>query len=189
MIKRVVKYSVLLVFIPTLAMTQSVTILGDNTDARDCYFAAQIAVQMQSSSKSDVTTCTRALQTPQLGQRDRAATYINRGILYVALEDYQAAIDDYAKAEELHPEFGALHVNRGNLYFMGQAYDSAIREYNIALQMGVRQQSVAHLNRGMAYEKLGRLREAMADYQQALELAPEWLLVRDKLERVKKKLN
>lgn len=171
-----------------LLAAQSVTILGDSGDARECYFAAQIAVQMQSASRSEVETCNNALQQ-NLHLRDRAATLINRGILHVALEEYQKAIDDYATAERLYPEFGAIHVNRGNLFFMSQAYDGAIVEYNKALAMGLRQESVAYLNRGMAYEKLGRLLEAKTDYQQAIELSPEWHVAQSKLDRVIKKLN
>ena len=168
---------------------QSVTIIGQSEDARECYFSAQIAIQMQSASRSDLETCTRALQTQNLAARDKAATFINRGIIYVALEDYQEAVDDYAVAENLFPEFGAVHVNRGNLFFISEVYDGAIKEYNKALEIGLTQQSVAYLNRGMAYEKLGRLQEAKTDYLQAIELSPEWKQPQYKLERVNKKLN
>ncbi len=183
------------IFIVSLLLTgkvvsaQSVTILGQSEDARECYFSAQIAIQMQSASRSDIETCNRALQTQNLGLRDKAATYINRGVIHVALENYQEAIDDYATAENLHPEFGAIHVNRGNLFFLSEVYDGAIKEYNKALEMGLTQQSVAYLNRGMAYEKLGRLQEAKTDYLQAIELAPDWKQAQSKLERVNKKLN
>ena len=170
-------------------LAQSVTILGQSEDARECYFSAQIAIQMRSASRSDIETCNSALQSQNLGLRDKAATYINRGVINVALENYQKAVDDYATAEKLFPEFGAIHVNRGNLFFLSEVYDGAIREYNKALEMGVPQQSVAYLNRGMAYEKLGRLEEAKTDYLQAIELSPDWKQAQSKLERVNKKLN
>ena len=178
----------LLVFSCT-GLAQSVTIIGQSEDARECYFAAQIAIQMQSASRSDIETCSRALQTQNLGLRDKAATFINRGIIYVALEDYQDAIKDYKTAENLYPDFGAIHVNRGNLFFISEAYDGAIKEYNKALDVGLTQESVAYLNRGMAYEKLGKLQQAKTDYLQAIQLSPDWKQAQNKLERVNKKLN
>ena len=174
---------------PLSALAQSVTILGDNSAARECFFAAQLAVQMQTTSRSEVQTCSDALLGEILGLRDRAATFINRGILYVALEDYQSAVKDYAAAMRLYPEFGAIYVNRGNLYFLGEQYDTAIQEYDKALELGLKQESVAHLNRGMAYEKLGKFQQAEADYRQALALVPDWHVAKSKLERVLQKIN
>ena len=120
--------------------------------------------------------------------RDKAATFVNRGVLHVADENYQKAVDDYATAMELYPGFGAIYVNRGNLFFLGESYKSAIAEYDKALDMGVTQIHVAHLNRGMAYEKLGEFQKALSDYQVALELAPEWTAAKMKRERVLSKI-
>ena len=160
MISSVKKFSFLLFInllsIPLYSTAQSVSILGDSADARECYFSAEIAIQMHSTSRMEIETCTNALNFQNLRLRDKAGTYINRGILYVAMEEYQKAIKDYARAEKLYPDFGAIHVNRGNLFFMGESYDSAISEYTRALGMDLRQDHVAYLNRGMAYEKLGK---------------------------------
>jgi len=43
---------------------------------------------------------------------------------------------------------------------------------------------IAFLNRGMAYEAQGHLDQAETDYRKALELAPQWPLAQQKLERV-----
>ena len=181
--------SIFLGFIPSTSLAQSVTVLGTSAEAQECYFSAQVAIQMQSTSRSEIRACTNALLTQNLGLRDKAGTYINRGILYVALGEYQLAIRDYATAKKLYPKFGAIYVNRGNLFFIGESYDSAIAEYNKALDLGLRQNYVAHLNRGMAYEKLGKFYKAEADYRQAIALAPEWNEAKSKLERVLIKIN
>ncbi len=174
---------------PLSSSAQSVTILGDSVDARECYFSAQIAIQMQSTSSSEIETCSRALKLRDLRLRDKAATYINRGILYVAMTEYQKAVKDYASAKALYPDFGAIYVNRGNLFFMGESYDSAVSEYTRALDLGLHQEHVAHLNRGMAYEKLGKYDQAEADYRLAVDLAPEWKLAQSKLEHMLLKMN
>ncbi|MBT7952358.1 MAG: tetratricopeptide repeat protein [Gammaproteobacteria bacterium] len=174
---------------PFSASAQSVTILGDSDDARECYFSAGIAIQMQNTSSSEIETCSRAIGLGNLRLRDKAATFVNRGILYAADEQYQEAIKDYERAMKLYPEFGAIYVNRGNLFFLGQSYDSAILEYTKALDLDLRQDYVAYLNRGMAYEKLGKLSNAESDYRLAIELAPEWSVAKSKLERVLIKIN
>ncbi len=168
---------------------QSVTILGDSADARECYFSAGIAIQMQSTSRSEIKTCSNALNLQNLRVRDKAATYVNRGILFAANEQYFEAVKDYERAMKLYPKFGAIYVNRGNLFFLGQSYDSAIMEYTKALNLDLRQDYIAYLNRGMAYEKLGKLSNAESDYRLAIELAPEWSVAKSKLERVLLKIN
>ncbi len=189
LLKRLAVLCLLFLFTGTHVFAQSVTIIGDSEDAKECYYSAQLAVQMQSASRSELTACSNALITQNLRIRDKAATLINRGIIYVALEEYQQAVKDYERAEKLYPEFGAIHVNRGNLFFLGESYDSAILEYNKALDIGLNQTYVAHLNRGMAYEKLGQLHKAEADYREAIALVPDWKVAQSKLDRVLGKLN
>ena len=120
---RILTLTLVFLISPATASAQSVTILGNSTDAKECFFSAGLAVQMESTSRSELQTCNKALKNPNLGIRDKAATYVNRGILYVALEDYQMAIKDYANAMKLYPKFGAIYVNRGNLFFIGKSYD------------------------------------------------------------------
>ncbi|MFT5132946.1 MAG: tetratricopeptide (TPR) repeat protein [Gammaproteobacteria bacterium] len=186
---RLFLFAVFLLCVFSNSFAQSVTVIGDSANARECYMSAGLATQMQSASMSEIESCNDALNGDNMKLRDRAATYINRGILYVAMGEYQDAIEDYAVAKNLYPKFGAIYVNRGNLFFIGESYDSAISEYSKALDLGLNQDYVAHLNRGMAYEKLGRLDEAETDYRQAIELAPEWKEAKSKLERVLIKIN
>jgi tetratricopeptide (TPR) repeat protein len=182
-------FVIILLLFPFSSTAQSITVIGGSLDAKECYLSAQFAIQMQSTSRSEIAACTRSLTIEKLSLRDKAATFVNRGVLYVAMEEYQSAIEDYASAMKLHPDFGAIYVNRGNLFFLGESYDSAILEYSKALDLNVRQDHVAYLNRGMAYEKLGKLYAAETDYRQAIELAPEWALAKNKLERVLNKIN
>ena len=176
--------SILLFSAPLYVSAQAINVIGNSTNARECYEAAQIAVQLQSASRNDVEKCTYSLENEPLRLRDRAATYANRGILFVANEEYEKAVKDYKRAKNMYPEFGAIHVNIGNLFFMSDSYDRAIDEYTKALGLNTSSSHVAHLNRGMAYEKLGKYNEAETDYRTALEIFPEWSIATSKLERV-----
>lgn len=183
-----ISIALLLLSVSPAAWTQAVSVIGGGSSARECYLAAQIAAQLQSASRSEIEDCDLALEHGNLSLRDLAATYVNRGVLHVAVSEYEAAARDYRRAMELQPNFGAIYVNRGNLFFMAEIYQKAIDEYTKALGMNLSLSHVAHLNRGMAYERLGKYPAAETDYRRALEIAPEWSVATSKLERVLSKM-
>lgn len=170
------------------AGAQSMTVLGGDSYARECYTAATFAALMHSASREDLETCTNALDYGKLSTRDLLATYVNRGVVYVALEEYQKAARDYATALNLEPRSGEVYVNRGNLSFLDKAYSEAIAEYTKALELGLAKSHIAHFNRGMAHEHAGDLADAEADYRRAAELAPEWAQPQAKLDLLMRKL-
>lgn len=167
------------------AGAQSMTVIGGDSYARNCYAAATFAATMNSASHQDLETCSNALQYGALSPRDTLATLVNRGVVAVALEDYKQAVSDYEKAVELDPTTGEVYVNRGNLFFMGQAFDKAVAEYSTAIQVGLGKEHIAYYNRGLAYEKMKETENAVADYRRASELAPEWTRPQEKLEKLK----
>ncbi len=167
----------------------SMTVIGGGSQSTSCYHAATIATQIHYSSRGDADNCSYALDYGNLSLRDRAATLVNRGIIYMALEEYEHAIKDYQTAKKLIPDFGEVYVNVGNVFFMGKVYDKAIDEYTQAIERNLTKDHIAYLNRGMAYEKLGDLEHAEMDYRTAIELRPEWSLATGKLEQLESKKN
>ena len=186
MIGRVAVCSVLFaigLFLPLRGSAQAVKIYGVDSDARQCFDSARRAVAFGETTPFARNSCTTALAS-ELLTRDKAATYVNRGILSMALEEYGSALGDFDAAMVLHPEYGAIYVNRGNVFFIQDRYVSAIAEYTKAVAVEMDEYQVAYLNRGMAHEILGDLEAAEADYRRALELAPEWGIAISKLARV-----
>lgn len=174
--------------IPAAAGAQSMSVIGGESTARACYRSATLAAQMNIATSDDLKSCTYALEHTALRSRDRGATYLNRGIINVALERYEAAKRDYQKARELLPDKGEIYVNRGNMFFMGGIFDQAVDEYSHALSLGVTKEHIAYFNRGLAYEKLGNYRKAQADYRTAMDLSPAWQTPRHRLERLQDRL-
>ena len=164
----------------------SMNILTDNTYARDCFNAANVAARIHYTTREDVDNCTLALNFNDLSVSDRAATYTNRGIIYMALEDYERAISDYSTALYLEPEIGEIYVNIGNVYYMGKVYDKAIEEYTRAIDMRTSMIHVAYTNRGRAYENLGDLDNAEKDFSEALKIIPDSTFLQEKLEQLRK---
>lgn len=177
-------------FISSGVSAQSVTILSNNEDARECYYVARVlAAHPAMESIYTESSCNRALeQKDTYSTRDLAALYINRGIILGAQEDYQAAFNDYKTALDIDPEIPETYVNLGNLYFLSNKLDRAKEFYDKSLELGIRKSHVVILNRGMVYEKKGQLEQAEIEYRKALELVPEWQLGLDKLEALHRKM-
>ena len=99
------------------AQAQSVTYFGANNDARACHEGAQRSARTHLVDTEALHRCTIALNHGRLKARNRAATYVNRGILRAGLGQYRAAMGDYQSAENLYPAFTEILVNRGNVFF------------------------------------------------------------------------
>lgn len=168
----------------TTCHAQSIQVFGGGQSARNCYLAASIAAQRHYASQQDIKECTFALENASLRLRDVVATLVNRGIIYVALDEYELAIKDYDKAYKISPDIPEIHVNRGNMLFMSRVFDQAVTEYTRAIELDFPKLYIAFYNRGLTFEKMGKLDKAAADYQRALELMPDWRRAKDKLERI-----
>jgi len=59
--------------------------------------------------------------------------YNNRGIVYDDLKEYDKAMADYNKANEINPQYAMAYNNRGSVYYDLKEYDKAIKDYNKAL--------------------------------------------------------
>lgn len=170
--------------------TEAVTVLGSNASASDCYMSAQMTARNNVyASMADVNNCTNALSVAGITPRDKAATYVNRGILYTNLEMFDQALSDYEQARKISPNRVEVYVNLANIFFLKRVFDKAIVEYTKALELDVQKKHVIFYNRGLAYEYIDDYINAEADYRRSIELAPDWYLPNEKLERVLEKIN
>ena len=179
---------VLTVIFPLSGYAQSLQVIGGNSLAKDCYEVSSLASLNGSASRVDLDVCTRAITDGGLKKKDLVATYVNRGIIYVAMQDFPSAARDYERAIGLSSNVAESYVNRGNLWFLAKRFDEAIQDYERALQLDFSKTHIALLNRGMAKESLGELKEAQQDYLAALNLVEGWPTALAKLERVNRKL-
>jgi tetratricopeptide (TPR) repeat protein len=128
-----------------------------------------------------------------------ANAYHNRGVAYMKLRAYNQAFEDYNQALTLNPYFTMGYYNRGNLHFQLQDYEKAIADYSQGISlnnyhnydsevidadneenatMSDYEQSInnnfniaiIYYNRGLAYQKLEKYHNALADFRQALRL-------------------
>jgi tetratricopeptide (TPR) repeat protein len=166
------------------AFGQSVMVVGGQGSARQCYDNATNAVLWRIASIKDASDCTYALENVSLNLRDRTATFINRGVIYSASEEYDLALSDYERALSMMSDVGVAYLNKGNVMFMVREFDDAIEQYNLALEHEEHKLHVVYLNRGMAYENSGKADLAYSDYSEALKIIPEWHEATKRMDRL-----
>lgn len=151
------------------AQAQAVTVLGGGM-ARAC---SNAALGGQSDVKSE-EMCTMALESELLSLRDRAGTYVNRGVLKLRRKEFSQAEFDFNRAVETKPDLGEAYVNRGASRVGAKRYADGLADINKALEIGVDEPEKAYFNRALAYEGLDNLKAAYFDFRKAQELAPTW---------------
>lgn len=127
--------------------------------------------------------CTEALETEFLNARDRAGTYINRGVLKLRRGRYVDATHDFNEAVRLKPDMGEAYVNRGASAVGQQLYAQGLVDLNKGIELGIQEPAKAYYNRALAYEGLDDAKSAYFDYQKASEIQPDWDAPRRELVR------
>jgi tetratricopeptide (TPR) repeat protein len=156
----------------------AVTVLGD-TSAQECSEAAF----HDKADDASMGACNLALSGELLGRRDRAGTFINRGVMWMIRKDYQAARGDFERAIAIDPDLGEAWVNRGAINILDKRYQDGISDIDKGLQLGTEEPAKAYYNRGVAYEGIDDEKSAYLDYEQALTLEPGWDLPKQELLR------
>lgn len=151
---------------PAFAAT---TVIG-GAQARDCYLAADSG----RPTGDALAVCTSAIDHEPLGRRDLAATYVNRGVIYLQMRRGEAALADLTVAVKLAPDLAEAFVNQGAAYVLVGDAEAARAALDTGIALGPKQPHEAYFNRAIAREALGDTKGAYLDYVEAQRLAPEW---------------
>lgn len=138
--------------------------------AHDCYEAAK----KPGRPRDDIATCTAALEHGGISPADRAATLVNRGVLYDVLKNYQAAWADYNGALAINPDLGDAYINRGAALMRMQRSDEGIWDIRKGMTLGTSLPAVAYYDLAVAEENLGQVKQAYFDYKRALDADPNY---------------
>jgi tetratricopeptide (TPR) repeat protein len=158
------------------------TVIGGGF-AEDCSKSAKAVAVNRPAHVDALNECTLAIQNEVLGIHDLASTYVNRGVIYMAGRQYDAALKDFDSALMIERELPEAFVNRGAaLIGMGRDADG-IAEINRGLALNPTDPERAYYNRALAEENLNDLKGAYYDYKKALELKPDWEMAKTQLAR------
>ena len=140
----------------------------------DCFRASHAAQSLaERGLRNGIAACNAAL-AGNLGQYDRAATLVNRGILQAAAHNDDAAVADFNAALSRDANLSPAYMNRGLVMLRAARYDEARADFTRAIDLGTADLHVAYFNRGEAQEAAGNLLAAYHDYRKAQELAPDF---------------
>ena len=165
------------VFAPSQARA-AVTVFSSGF-AGQCFHAAKFGGDIQAG----IADCNRAIDTEQLSARDKAGTYINRGVLYMTVDDYVSAQRDFEAGVQLDPNLGEALVNLGGVKIAERHFAEGIADIDRGLALGPEEPEKAYYNRALADEAMDNVKAAYFDYTKAAELKPTWAPPRTELAR------
>ncbi|THD82585.1 MAG: tetratricopeptide repeat protein [Phenylobacterium sp.] len=165
-----------------LAAVAAVTLLAGATPARASVTviggglaeACSKAAMAGSSNIRDEAGCSQALSEEMLSPRDKAGTFVNRGIMRMRRGEMATAMQDFDQAVRFEPKLGEIYVNRGAALVGQHRYADGLVDLNKGIGLGIEEPAKAYYNRALAYEGLDDVKSAYFDYQKAVELSPEW---------------
>jgi tetratricopeptide (TPR) repeat protein len=158
----------------------TVAVIGDG-QAKVCFRLATYAKPEESALK----ICREALAQDDLSKRDRAATFVNRGVIEMGLKRMAEAQDDFNKGIALMPDLGEGYLNRGAAFIGQGRFAEALADLDTGLKLGVSRPEIGYYDRGIANEALGNVKAAYEDYRQALAIEPRFERASEQLKRFK----
>jgi tetratricopeptide (TPR) repeat protein len=99
----------------------------------------------------------------------RAEFFYNRGLLKRKNKDLAGAIQDYTQAISLDNKYDIAYKNRGLAYYLSAEYAKAIKDYDVNLQFNP-QDAETYYNRGLAKMGLRDRQGGCADWRKAQQL-------------------
>jgi tetratricopeptide (TPR) repeat protein len=162
--------------IPSATHAQTIVSMGKGY-AHDCFIYAKAGVD----PFDGVAVCDQAVAREAMTIKDRAATYDNRGVMLDLLGKTDKAAADFRQAMTLDPALGDPHVNLGSMLIKQQRYDAALESINKGIELGVSFPHIGYYDRAVAYQMMGKYKEAYFDYKKVLELEPSFTQASERL--------
>ncbi|HEX4077275.1 MAG TPA: hypothetical protein VHX61_00165 [Rhizomicrobium sp.] len=156
----------------------AVSVVGNGV-AHSCFQFAEFG----GNPTDGIATCSFALDQTALSVKDRAATFVNRGILHARDNNSDAALADYDRGIALNAALGEAYVDRGALLIVLRRYDDALADLDKGISLGANRLQIAYYDRAIVDEALGNIRAAYEDYKKAVDIQPDFSLATQQLAR------
>jgi tetratricopeptide (TPR) repeat protein len=136
------------------------------------HYSRAVSRQALGRSEEAISDCTDAISR----NPEHADAFYLRGTIRKALEQVESAISDMDAVLRIDPSYWEAYLGRGKLNSLQQNWRQAVADFNAAME----HDSAGRLDvreclylRGLAEQSLGDHRAAIADFTQAIELAPD----------------
>ena len=97
--------------------------------------------------------------------------YLNRGVAYYGLGDYDPSINNLTKSIEMKPDAIDAYQNRGMAYYAKGDFDSAITDFTEAINLN-RYFTIAYYGHGLVHAEKNQFDEAIKDFSETIKLRP-----------------
>lgn len=134
-----------------------------------------LAVKQYDAAIADLTETIRL-------QPDFARAYCNRGLARIRKSDYEGASEDLETGLKLDSKMVVCYYARGEIRFKSGEFEQAVDDLTKGLALAPAPQ--AFESRAKAYEQLGEEDKALADYEAALKLVPNYESAKEGIKRL-----
>ena len=156
------------------------------TSSADHARACQAAAEQRQHGRANLRSCDLAVANPRSPPEARVASVINRGILQMQSGNLEAAVADFDIVIQIAPATAEAWINKGIALSRQDGQErEAVALLSHGIDLGPAKPARAYFARAMAWESLGRAREAYEDYGRAAQLDPEWTEPGEQLRRFK----
>lgn len=115
---------------------------------------------------------------------NRADIYYKLGVYYMNQDEINRAIESYTKACQLNPGYVDSYYNLGYIFIQIRDYKEALINFDKAIKARPESNYKSYYGRAYAYEMLGDVIKAKADYRKAIEQMPMYRPAMDGLARL-----
>lgn len=142
---------------------------------RDAHYALGHVHFMQENYKEAVISLQKSLSAdPEFSDAHNylGKVYEAQGKFDQAISEYRAALKNVQYATPEKP-----YLNLGLVYLKQEKYDEAVRSFESVLRINPRPEFIALTQNGLgrAYFQMGKVKESIASYQEAIRLAPDFV--------------
>lgn len=156
------------IFLGTVSIVGAACAQAAAPDETACIVDPGVVANM-SAIDTSIAACSAVLA--QRPNDERALS--TRGILHYYKGQDDQAIADLTRAIAIEPKNSASWFNRGRSHEAKGHYDLAVQDYTHALTIGPQHQvGLVRVYRARAFQKAGKLDDAIADYNAVIEQSP-----------------
>ncbi len=128
---------------------------------------------LYSNAKNEVNTLMKESDSAIKNNPRDIQPYIQRGICYLALEEYKKAINDFTSVITIQPLSAQGYYLRAGVYVAQKQYNKALNDYDKSISLDDQKSPMISgglfTSRGDLFYLLGKYKKAIKDYKKAIE--------------------
>lgn len=125
------------------------------------------------NSEAEIEPCTREILSGRRKGADLSTSYVNRGILYEIVDNFDRAFADYDQGVRANPNNGYAYANRGDMYLLKKQHTLAFADFAKAVQLGPNNADILNVRCWALGRSNADLEVALKDCNRAAEIKPD----------------